>query len=182
MNSNINMTGSVSVGSQIFDNIFSLPGALGVTNTLPYYPKYESPMGVFYISAKPVIIGTVQSTLQQDGNYLVDQRYTIEESSFQLIFNPAVTNAATISNIKKEVVMMDLTTPSSSSILRIGATTEQVADKLIYTGAGTTGIESQGPRPRLIVANLAVRISFDVIPNNGSPKCTIVKTFLATQG
>ena len=182
LNTNITMSGTATVGSQLFDNVFSLTGTTGVGNTLPYYPKYPDPMGVFYISAKPVVTRTVQSTLQDDGvsrNYLVDQRYSVNESSFQLVFNTAVTNIATISNIRKEVVMMKV--PSTSTITRIGGVAEQVADKLIYTGA-STGIESVGPRPLTISVDLAIRITFDVVPKDGSPKCTIVKTFLATQG
>ncbi|QNK62429.1 hypothetical protein H7F33_18100 [Pedobacter sp. PAMC26386] len=181
INTKIKITGTATTESQLFDNVFSIPGTQGVVNTVPFYPNYALPMGVFYISGKPRILETVYSDLVNDENgeyYNVDQRYGIDETSYQLIFNPEVTKIANITNISKQVVMMDVL---DNGGLRIGGTLEQVAENVVYTGT-VTGIQHSAPRPNTISLNLGLRVSFDVVPKDGSPKCTIVKTFLANKG
>jgi hypothetical protein len=181
INSKITTTGTASVSSQLFDNLYSIPGTLNVNNTLPYYPNVSDALGVFYITAKPVVKRTVQTTFSNATRlYDVDQRYDIDNNSFQLVFNPAVLNSATIGPITKEIVMLDVPT-NISGLVNFGGDLEKIAERSVYTGA-VTGIERTAPRPLLVEVGLAVRISFDVIPKDGSPSCKIVKTFLATRG
>jgi hypothetical protein len=183
INTKISTTGTSTQGSQLFANVFSIPGTQNVNNTLPFYPSYANPLGVFYISAKPIVKRTVNSTLINDEtgvNYLVDQRYTLDENSYQMVYNSSLTNVANITNLKKEVVMFNVPT-NISGLNRIGGDPEQVGDRIIYSGA-MTGIERTAPRPLTVTVSLAVRISFDVVPKDGSPKTKIIKTFLATQG
>ena len=46
-----------------------------------------------------------------------------------------------------------------------------------YSALSTTYTKEHGPQPVNSLA--AVRVSFDVVPTNGAPKSTIVKTFFA---
>ena len=181
INTNISLSGTATVESQLYDNIFSLTGTQNVMATLPYYPNYPSPMGVFYISAKPVINRTVTTTQIDDGTpatlYQIDQDYAINESSYQLIFNPAVTAIANIVNIRKEVIILGF--PMSGEVQQIQGGPEQIGDKTVYAAFGFQRIAPR--RFPATVGGLAVRITFDVVPKDGSPKCTIVKTFAATE-
>ncbi|OJW16424.1 hypothetical protein [Mucilaginibacter sp. 44-25] len=179
INTKINISGNAVIESQLYDNVFSLPGTLNINNNLPYYPAYTAPMGVFYISAKPVVDRTVISTLINDGvhapTYLNDHRFSVDESSFQVNINPAVEAVATVSNIRKEIILLSL---PPSGLGRYEGTKELVGDKTVYSA---TAFEYYAPRIRTYDPGVAVRISMDVIPKDGSPKCTIVKTFSATQ-
>lgn len=181
INSKITITGTSSTGSQLFDNIFSLPGTQNVINTIPFYPSYGNPLGVFNVSAKPIVSGTLTSSPVEGETHrvLVRQAYTVNENSFQLVFNPVVTEAANITNIKKEVVMMNVPT-TISGLTFIDGIPEQIAERLVYTGV-TTAIERTASREMTVPVGLAVRVSFDVVPKDGAPKSTIVKTFLATE-
>ena len=178
INTNINITGTATVESQVFDNIFSIPGSQDVTNTQPFYPQYEYPLGVFYISNKPTVIRTTNVTLQSP-YYYIQQNYQVDENSFSLIFNPRVIALANITNIQKEVVILDY---DPYEEYEMSGNMEQVADRTIYTGLNAFSYTKQSPRPRIQANKLAIRITFDVVPKDGSPKCTIVKTFLANQG
>lgn len=184
INTNISITGSATTPSQLFDNIFSIPATQGVINTIPFYPKLEQPLGVFYVSNKPVINERKISELIVDEsgrNYYVDQTYTVDANSFQLVFNPAVTNIANISNIKREVIMLNAGGAGGLGGISIGGDREDIAEKVVYVGE-VTGMSRFGPRPLTIPSGpLAVRVSFDVIPKDGSPKSKIVKTFAANK-
>ena len=180
INTKISITGTATTESQLFENIFSIPGTQNVNNTVPFYPQYQSPLGVFYLSSKPIVIRTINAYRNsRDEDYRVTQRHEINQSSFQLIFNPAVTSIADILNIKKEVVLLNLD-PDIAGLTNLNATLEQVGDKNVYTG-NAPSISKLAPRPIPEQATPAVRITFDVVPKDGSPKCTIVKTFLANQ-
>jgi hypothetical protein len=182
LNANIALKGTLTSSFLITTPTFAIPG-YDQAATPGVLPAYPDPLGVFYISAKPVVNRTVQSTVVEDDNgrnYDVDQRYSINESSFQLIFNRAVTDVAMIANIKKEIVMSNVSS-DTFGLDRIGGTLEQIADKNVYTGV-VTGIERTVPRPTpLQDVGLAVRITFDVIPNDHSAQHTIIKTFLANE-
>lgn len=182
INSTIDITGNAVVQSQLFDNIFTLPGTLDNHNSTPFYPNYNSPMGVFYISAKPVV--KIKRTLYNINHPANIQgartnfQFSIDESSYQLLFNPALLAEATISNVRKEIILTkvyygdDIDRESSS------LSEENVAGVDMFSHLESLTLT--GPRLTLEVSsNLVLRVTFDVIPNNGSGKVTIVKTFKA---
>lgn len=183
INSTIEITGQSVVQSQLFDNIFTLPGTLDNQSSVPFYPNYNSPMGVFYISAKPVV--KIKRTLYNINHPANIQgartnfQFSLDESSYQLIFNPALLAEATISNVQKEIILTkayygeDIDRESSS----LGE--ENVAGVDMFSHLESLTLT--GPRLTLALSsNLVLRVTFDVIPNNGSGKVTIVKTFKAT--
>lgn len=120
------------------------------------------------------------STLVDDENgrnYLVQDIYSVNEESFDVTINPALLSIASITNIKKEVVVMDLPT-NIYGLQSIYGINENVAGNTVYTGHSIE-ISRLVPRPTPLTPKVGVRVSFDVVPNDGGSKTTIVKTFLA---
>jgi len=179
INTNITISGQHTVEGQLCDNVFGIPGTQNVINTVPFYPKLTQPLGVFYLSNKPVVNEHFDSQLIEDDqgtNYYIYQSYDVDDNSFDIIFNDAVTSVANIENIRKEVLMYDWPTNSAVSI---GGSREDVGDKEYYVAPSLSRLS---PRPTSIPSgDFAIRIIFDVVPKDGSPKCTIVKTFAANK-
>ena len=181
INSKISITGQGVVESQLFNNIYTLPGTLENIYSSPYYPNYDNPMGVFYISSKPVVkINILNYNLNSPEDFDgLRTRYTfdLDENSFNIQYNPSLLAVANIQNLRKDVLL----TKSFSSFIMdrsesiIGE--ENVAGLDIF---GVNRLTLYGFQDATQVnSNLVVRISFDVVPKNGAPKVTIVKTFNA---
>lgn len=180
INSQLSFSGNATTTSQLYDNIFAIPGALGVENTIPFFPNYQYPLGVFFLSNRPLVDVERSSTLVDDENgrnYLVQDIYSVNEESFDVTINPALLSIASITNIKKEVVVMDLPT-NIYGLQSIYGINENVAGNTVYTGHSIE-ISRLVPRPTPLTPKVGVRVSFDVVPNDGGSKTTIVKTFLA---
>lgn len=182
INSKIDITGQAVVQSQLYDNVFTLPGTLNSENSVPFYPNYNKAMGVFYVSSKPVVkIKRTPFNLYQPPTFEGGRtrfNFSIDDNSYQILFNPVVLADATISNIKKEIILIKHYLPDDlerqSSILseeNVGGVEMYVVESLTLVGLIPTSS---------LNSNLAVRISFDVVPKNGAQKITIVKTFKAT--
>lgn len=136
-----------------------------------------------------------------------DKYYTFESSSFNIIWNPAIINSsptgATINDVKKEIIQLMpnrivtqwgsfsggyiALNPNSSVTQAAGAVapciwegnavTEVVGREIAAVrDADQTlriSVDSNHEEPRVT----GIRLSFDVIPNDGSPKYKIIKTF-----
>jgi hypothetical protein len=117
-------------------------------------PFYTKALGVFYLNKKPTYTAT---KLVNNGHPYI---YKLDVSSVEYVFNPSVTDIAEIKNIKQELVSTE-----NKSLFH-----DNSNDKL-YTGqtlASNIPLTIQG-----------VRVSFDVVPKNGSKTVHIVKTFQA---
>jgi len=176
INANIEMEGTLTGNFLITSKSISIPG-YDQSNTTGFIPAYNEPLGVFYISNKPKIKETVTSTA--DGiAYLVRQTYSIVDNSYNLVFNPAVTSIANISNITEEVILSGI----PAGINEIYGQQEIINDITYYTSFSHSApwFSSIQPRPRpLAVGSVAIRVKFDVVPKDGSKKSVIVKTFIA---
>jgi hypothetical protein len=136
-----------------------------------------------------------------------ENSYTIDNNSYTIQWNPAVinntTNGATIQNLKKQIIVLlpiNQTAGGPFSTENFPQENIDMGDYVngnyayIPNGYGT--VETIGKYSAAVsVANssspllidspewgfnlIGVRFSFDVVPNNGAPKSTIVKTFLA---
>jgi hypothetical protein len=115
-------------------------------------PVFNEPMGVFYLGAKPVINHSKIAGA-------TPEQYALDVSSLEYIINPFVKNYADVGNFKQEIVAVD------------EKETKSQAEAKIYAGKIL-----KASRPLKI---LGVRVSFDVIPKNGSAPVKIIKTFLA---
>ncbi|WP_134091479.1 hypothetical protein [Olivibacter sp. XZL3] len=173
---NVNLSGSLTGNFLITSKALSVPG-YNQSNTTGFVPAYNEPLGVFYISSKPKIKRTVTTTSSNQA-YLVRQTYTIVDNSYSLVINPAVSSIANISNITQEIVLTGIPTSANE----IYGQQEIINDKTYYTSFSHSApwFSSILPRPRPVdIGSVSVRVSFDVIPKDGSKKSRIVKTFLA---
>ncbi|MCX2432477.1 hypothetical protein [Pedobacter sp. GR22-10] len=203
LNTNITVNGSSTVSSQLFDNVFAIPGTLNNNQAATFYPAYNVPMGVFYIDGKPQVFeqhtdskvilpvppfGEPDPRNGRKEGYNSINTYTIDRNSFNLIFNPAVLSDATISNIRYEVLAFgiepilnrdklpypyEISSSKKEDILGYG---------LVASDPSSIGIGFLSLVPSKAIekpSGVAVRVSFDVVPKDGSAKQTIVKTFKA---
>lgn len=116
---------------------------------------YTQALGVFYLNQKPV----VKYTKSGSSPYLY--KYQLDATSIQYIFNLTVSNLATIEHIRQELVAT-----KEEKLL------ENLTRSKLYTG--------QTLSSNLPLFIQGVRVSFDVVPKDGSSKVHIVKTFRAT--
>lgn len=200
LNAQIGLQGSFTNSTGLANPNLVIPGLSGSQTAPGYIPGYDQPLGVFYLSAKPkinitdVVSGSGISTGY--GSQVVPHKHTyaINNSSFSVLYNPAVINnnsdGAHIENLKQELFLVKptpLVTSPYNSITTDGIV-EQIGNYtdarsgITYSNAyqsyypGSTSIpfhQSHGP--------LAIRISFDIVPNSGAPRTKAVKAFWADQ-
>ncbi len=132
-------------------------------------PMYNKAVGVFNISNPPVINRETQLIRQYDQSgqeiqHITHYMYVLDDNSVNLIYNPEVLAIASIQNMRKEVL-----------VTGIPGTVLDPAHENIGGSPHMTGPIVVIPHHTGIV--VGTRISFDVVPNDGSPKITIVKTF-----
>ncbi len=115
-------------------------------------PFYNRALGVFYLNTNP----KVNLTKSADNKYI----YVLDVPSVQYLFNPAVTESASIANLIQEILgSQDAGTSLSDE------------NKDIFIGQKFT---SDVP-----LNILGVRVSFDVVPTNGAKPIHLVKLFKA---
>jgi hypothetical protein len=180
-----------------------VPGSIISATAQNYIPLYNNSLGVFNLSGPPQIICKYIAGESAITYYSLTPS---ELSGSNLVFNPAVLAIAKIQNIKEEVVLIDpqktypwTFNPQSNSYYGFpyplsGSTgkKEIIGNHVVYTGvsfeADTQGYDyyDQENGGLYQVFNgmelnqgLGVRVQFDVVPNNGAPKSTIIKTFTA---
>lgn len=116
---------------------------------------YDKPMGVFYLNTPPkVLFSKVES--EENHKY----QYSLDLKSLEYLFNPSLKEVADIKNIEQVLVATDhkdIMENNSRAKLYIG-------QKLL----SNVELTIQG-----------VRVSFDVVPKNGSKPVHIVKVFKA---
>jgi hypothetical protein len=171
VNTTISLTGTIGTNYVLTPLEFAASGydqsATGME------PHYSGALGVFYLSNRPTVNETIHITSQTDGNgFPIAPRYSYEyqsdPGSATLIFNSDVTSQATIQNVQWDVVLQDQYHPVA------GAHENIPGLGLTYTGSYMFTDDYQG-------AILCTRISFDVVPNNGSPRVKIVKSFTSNR-
>ncbi|WP_443945150.1 hypothetical protein ACJVDH_19875 [Pedobacter sp. AW1-32] len=173
-NVSLKIDASVSLTGTMTSNVLLSAGALSVPGynqafTPGFTPLYNDVLGVFYLSNKPIMEEVVHIIPQKDsfGNYITPKRqyvYSPRISSLNLIFNPSVLNIATIQNIRYQAVL------HYSDMYEMVGGHETVGESQYVIGS-TVGTTGQGG------GVVGVRVTFDVVPNDGSPKSVITKTF-----
>jgi hypothetical protein len=199
LNASIGLAGNMTSSTGLANTSLVIPGLSGSQSAPGFIPGYNDPMGVFYLSAKPKVntLDEVSGTAIHYGyGYTaVPHRhtYTIDNSSFTTLFNPAVinsnTNGAHIENFQQQLALL---TPvgainaGPNGWFTSDGTSEDVGDykdvrvSLSYSNRyqsayGTTLPFHQTHGP------LVIRFIFDVVPNNGAPRTKMVKTFYADE-
>jgi hypothetical protein len=195
LNADIGLQGTSVTSSGLGNFTLAIPGSSNSINAAGYSPGYDKIMGVMNLSAKPKIRSqdvTINGGFGIGyGALAVGHRhsYSIDNSSYSVLFNPAVINGtatgAQIQNLKQEIVLFNAGYPSWGQPFLTDGLKEQVGSTIVFTNP-TYSIQHQvsyGPSTPFNQTHgkLAIRVSFDVVPNNGATKLKVVKTFLATE-
>jgi len=164
----LEINGTISQNIGLTGISLQIPGTSN-SNPSSATPIYNKAVGVFNLSNRPTIHRKTYNIRQYDqaGNQLPPNRqyvYEFVNSTVNIVFNPEVLAVASISNMAKEVV-----------VTGIPGTVLDPAHENIAGIAHVTGPIVSIPEHSGIA--VGIRISFDVVPNDGSPKITIVKTF-----
>lgn len=151
-NANLIFTESSS-GIGVLTDSFVVSGAdnSSMQGICPFYTKA---LGVFYLNKKPIYTAT--KNLNSSHPY----KYELNVSSVEYVFNPSVTDIAEIKNIRQELVSTE-----NQSLFQDNSNVK------LYTGQILTS--------NIPLTVQGVRVSFDVVPKNGSKTVHIVKTFQA---
>lgn len=183
-----------------------VPGSTITSSAQNYVPLYNQTLGVFNVTTKPMMQATendiaIPITDPYDGSnqtdYRTDMQYWLGSNAVTVTWNPAIINSsstgATIQNFKQDIVLLlpsnnqqswvyntngvDEGTMGGYEIMSFhNPTASAPAQYSYYTQVDPNeGFYAYTP-PQPVV-----RISFDIVPNNGAPKSTIVKTFYANQ-
>lgn len=188
-NTKISLTGNITSNTQLLANNLYLPATIGNQTAPGYSPGYNTTLGVFNLSTRPKInIHTVDNT-REDPRRVVwlgskTSTYSIDNSSINLLINPALTGIAAVQIIKKEIVLVDPVDPygnSTYNYMTTSGTSEQVGAYLALSNP-TTITYTYGPPAanKLPYFKIpAIRITLSVTPSSGAPASTLVKTFLA---
>lgn len=192
LSTEIQLSGSIQHSPNgLYSPVVFISNTLGLTDVAPdYIPNYTKSLGVFGISNTPnVKIRSILPPVEEDPDPMSKKyifRYYVDEESFTFIPNPDVINSsssgAKIQNLTSEVIL-DYN-PYAADLEAYSGRIEYLdVSKQVITNLPGSGIELDIKTPRHVFnppTNTYVRISFDVVPNNGSPKTTTVKTFKAT--
>ncbi|MFA4978757.1 MAG: hypothetical protein WC589_14675 [Sphingobacterium sp.] len=194
MDTKMQLNGSISHDPNgLFSTTLFISGTQGLSGAPGNIPNYNGRLGIFNLSAKPKVVlrDVTPVVLPPDDIRLkyYQAEYFIDKESFQMVINPDIINTslngASIQNYRQEVVTDDLRSRASYDFDEYPMFEEYMGiDRKVVTGVGSLsfGFWTRSNRP-IVVNNLQlgtfVRISFDVVPNNGKPKTTIVKTFAA---
>lgn len=192
MDTKMQLNGSIShAPNGLFSTTLFISGMQGLSTAPGSIPNYTGNLGIFNLSAKPKVVVINNPPTQQPPEnvmmkyYLAD--YYIDEQSFQFVTNPDIINnsatGATIQNYRQEIVTGDLSDVASYDFDYISGDIEYMGiDQKVLTGSVGFGFWTRTNAPviaRKLDTDTYVRISFNVVPNNGKPKTTIVKTFVA---
>jgi len=179
LSTNINLHGNITSQFKVFSADNWLPGSVkananGQYNVQNYIPLYNLPLGVFNLSNRPTLDETTIIDNDRDDPRLYHRQneYTVNEGSYQIIFNPAVTSIAAITNITKEIIIYAgggyLLPPSSMRYESLGFYSNKDIGVTDYTRLSYYNDPTE---------TAYLRISFNVVPKDGSPVSAIIKTF-----
>ncbi|MBE5320555.1 hypothetical protein IM793_15415 [Pedobacter sp. MR2016-19] len=198
MDTKIELQGTATNSSGLSNSFLVLPGQSNSQVADGLIPQYNQTMGIVNLLNAPEILAQnyhVFSTFR--GPHSAKWKFKFNDNNLpknNLVFNPEILRIADIENIKEDLLVLNPTlgafTGAEAAIFTVtGGTFETVGNDKVYVNP----VEFPGKDrsyqyyrdfsyPDKKTADprnwqLAVRISFDVIPKDGSKKVTIVKTF-----
>ena len=115
-------------------------------------PLFNEPPGIFYLGKKPVVTHTKTAAA-------LSEHYSLNIPALEYVINPFIQQYATVRNFYQELVAIETTDKRN------------LTEAKLYKGSI---LKASAP---LII--LGVRVSFEVVPNNGSAPIKIIKTFKA---
>ncbi|HEY0175587.1 MAG TPA: hypothetical protein VGC08_04365 [Pedobacter sp.] len=177
-----------------------IPGSKNQDIVSGYSPLYKNPLGIISLSHYPTAVVAVPGS--SAGEYYVSYQwmstFTLDKNSYSIQFNPSVINSngdgATIQNLKSAFVCPKnyYINYYGGSATDQGVNVESIGDASFVTidlAARTTPITLDLNYDNIDAAtnehlftygqldSAYLRVSFDVVPNNGATRYTIVKTF-----
>lgn len=182
MNAELLMNGNITSSQPLLPNTLVVPGQTAGNTVGAPPPLYEMPLGVFNLIGRPTVNQTTTSTrIEDEGGiyYRYLNYYTVDQAIFDQVFkiNPAVINSepqgAQIENLKTEILILD---PVIMPDMEISGHEEIIGNYSVIVGTSTTYTV---PKRQPANNSVAIRISFNIVPNNGAPSSLIVKTFFA---
>ncbi len=182
LNADININGNLSNGGSFIPEPGLLLGLPGIANSQiasGYIPGYNQNMGIFYIQGQPhVQVSYIQQSPPSnwDGppNRYYLNNFAIQSSSFQYLINPAVTSIASVQVINEEVLLLETYADPLNHFYAYTPSTELVGTRTYYKGYTIDGIKILPG-----VNKAVIRVTVKIIPNNGAPPSTVIKTFIA---
>lgn len=188
MNTTISLAGSITSSQPLVPNSLVVPGqTLGNTVGAPN-PLQSYRLGLFNLNARPnVNVHTTVTTVSVpfDPGVPYNQftnEYSVDASSFnsQIIFNPdVINNSPTGASIQNLQTRVDLLNPfPGSGLFNSNASPQTIGSYTVYESLNLVTqytVEHQQPNN----TQVAIKVSFNVVPNSGGPSVFIVKTFMA---
>lgn len=181
-NSSITTKGTSTTSQAYMFNAFMFPGqSTSGTNGVPPLVNYS--LGLFNLSDRPTVsvhrdgANNTGSGSSDPGYATYEITSAIQQTLFQSnpnVFNSSPTGAS-LSNFKVEVVVIDPAYSWTAS----SAVKEKVGTHTVFTGENTVVLQSSLFHTPAAPTNVAVRVSFYVVPNNGAPRTLVAKTFTA---
>ncbi|MEO8887238.1 MAG: hypothetical protein ABI367_14325 [Mucilaginibacter sp.] len=162
-----------------------VPGSIITSSAQNFIPLYNQTLGVFNLIARPHVVAHKNHFPDSDGLYSTS--YSLTSNMDQImVTNPAVINTSStgayIRFSNEAVILLDPNlyftgTTTSGSFETIGTHTA-IAQTITDGDPDPLWTSYYAPYSQ-IAPTVAVRVTFQVVPNNGGPVSTFVKTFLA---
>lgn len=201
-NTNYKLTGSSTDIYTLASNSMVIPGSNGQESVTGYAPVYRAPLGIMTLSHAPTSHLTYIYSQAGGGTY---PEMILNTNSYSILWNPSIIdgnnpNGATIQNLKQEIISYEWY-PGENYVrwqgngieydgLRPYLKNDLAVDNYIRleTYASCYGCDNTDDlavdRESFIVGHKlpqhVIRISFDVVPNNGAPRIKMVKSFNIT--
>lgn len=197
INATLSLKGTnTNQGSLLPSTSIAMPGSLAQDANGNYYytagyvPLYNKNLGVFSLKSKPTVYktrSTPKKVYTEWGVYYdYTDTYTKNNSAILSLinFNPALFNSnsdgATYSNLTYEVIIENIETfDGGGEFARVSGRLENHHGNAAYTNKTSVTASYRMARAVPATGTAAIRISFNVVPNNGGPISTIAKTFHA---
>ncbi|HEY4785604.1 MAG TPA: hypothetical protein VIH57_06125 [Bacteroidales bacterium] len=187
LNASLSLNGTLENNGSLFSGTsIPMPGSIkpvtdGSYNISGFVPLYNKTLGVFNLSNRPVIKSTYNAYptyMYPAGTQAI--RLNIDNTSFSIKFNPELLSIATIQNMRQEVVVFPYNF-YPGDLVDIYAKDESGGSKSVYVHAQPIIFVPYGfPYGNNFKPGfMGVRIAFTVVPKDGSPSSTIIKTFVA---
>jgi hypothetical protein len=205
VNANLKLSGNSITNGGLEDMKLVLPGQANALTANGNIPDYNSIMGIFNLTAKPSVsvITDFDFSIDNPNVSVLFSRYTLNSNSVNISFNPSIINTtpsgATITNLQRQLVLI----PANNATFLFGDLTsigccsgifaswddlnkiEHIGNnQAIISPNGITNpsltVYSPGSEPSAKIGIVGVRVSFNVVPNNGAKSYKIAHTFYAS--
>ncbi|MFU1855466.1 hypothetical protein ACK8HY_00480 [Sphingobacterium sp. NGMCC 1.201703] len=192
------LSGSVNDSYLIAAPVLVPPGASNSSNSLGILPLYNKVLGVFTLDKTPIVNATAKEEWYTERGMPGDRDerfsiynpsdYRLVQNSYNILFNPDIINTspdgARVENLKQELVQRE----KDGNLINVFPINYEFSSHYRIT-VGNIGWDGNGgyiPQPaspspwdsnEQLMTGFFLRISFDVVPNNGSSRTKIVKSF-----